>query len=104
MLAKVDKAAMACGVEARVPLLDHRVAELAVSLPAELKIGGGEGKLILKKLGERYVRARSSIAEKRGFDVPLSQWLGGLENVRPRHVERDLARRAGGSSRARSAR
>jgi asparagine synthetase B (glutamine-hydrolysing) len=75
MLAKVDKATMACGIEARVPLLDHRVVELATRLPARLKIAEGEGKWILKKVGERYVPRQALYRPKRGFEVPISDWF-----------------------------
>jgi asparagine synthase (glutamine-hydrolysing) len=77
MLAKVDKATMASGVEARVPLLDHRLVELGVGLPARLKIVEGQGKWILKKLGERYVPRQVLYRDKHGFDVPLSEWFRG---------------------------
>jgi asparagine synthase (glutamine-hydrolysing) len=77
MLAKVDKATMACGVEARVPLLDHRVVEFALGLPPRLRIAEGHGKWILKKVGERYVPREAPYRPKHGFDVPLSEWLRG---------------------------
>jgi asparagine synthase (glutamine-hydrolysing) len=77
MLAKVDKATMACGVEARVPLLDHRIVEFATSLPARLKIADGHGKWILKKVGERYVPHDVLYREKAGFSMPLSEWFRG---------------------------
>jgi asparagine synthase (glutamine-hydrolysing) len=77
MLAKVDKATMASGVEARVPLLDHRLVEFAISLPAGLKIAEGQGKWILKKVGERYVPRETLYRDKHGFDVPLSEWFRG---------------------------
>jgi asparagine synthase (glutamine-hydrolysing) len=77
MLAKVDKATMASGVEARVPLLDHRVVELGINLPARLKIVEGQGKWILKKVGERYVPSQVLYRDKHGFDVPLSEWFRG---------------------------
>ena len=75
MLAKVDKATMACGIEARVPLLDHRIVELATGLPARLKIAEGQGKWILKKVGERYVPHDVLYREKGGFSMPLSEWF-----------------------------
>jgi asparagine synthase (glutamine-hydrolysing) len=77
MLAKVDKATMACGVEARVPLLDHRIVEFATNLPARLKIADGHGKWILKKVGERYVPRDALYREKAGFSMPLSEWFRG---------------------------
>jgi len=75
MLAKVDRATMASGVEARPPLLDHRLVELAVNLPAALKLRDGGGKWILKQVGERYVPSVMLNRTKRGFTIPLSGWF-----------------------------
>jgi asparagine synthase (glutamine-hydrolysing) len=80
-LAKVDKATMAWGLEARVPLLDHRLVDLALGLPRHLKIADGRGKWILRKLGERYLPATILNRPKQGFTVPLSEWFGG--DLRP---------------------
>jgi asparagine synthase (glutamine-hydrolysing) len=77
MLAKVDRATMAWGIEARVPLLDHRVVELALSLPPACRYGGGEGKRILKEIGADYVPREVLYREKRGFTIPLARWLDG---------------------------
>jgi asparagine synthase (glutamine-hydrolysing) len=64
-------------VEARVPLLDHRLVELGLGLPARLKIVEGQGKWILKKVGERHVPSQVLYRDKHGFDVPLSEWFRG---------------------------
>jgi asparagine synthase (glutamine-hydrolysing) len=77
MLAKVDKATMAWGVEARVPFLDHRLVDLALNLPDRLKVTGGHGKWILRKLGERYLPPAVLNREKHGFSIPLSEWFRG---------------------------
>ena len=77
MLAKVDKATMACGVEARVPFLDHRLVEYAINLPSSLKASGREGKLILKELGRKYLPAEILRRRKHGFNVPLKVWFRG---------------------------
>src|SRR5262249_28390814 len=75
MLTKVDRATMACGVEARPPLLDHRLVELAVNLPARLKLRDGRGKWILRQAGERYVPPGLFDRRKHGFTMPLSRWF-----------------------------
>ena len=77
MLAKVDRATMAWGIEARVPLLDHRVVESALRLPAACRYGGGEGKRVLKRIAARHVPHDVVYREKRGFTIPLADWLGG---------------------------
>ena len=54
LLTKVDKATSVWGIEARVPFLDHRVVELALTLPATLTVVDGQGKWILRRVGERF--------------------------------------------------
>lgn len=77
VLAKVDRAAMAVGLETRVPFLDHRVVEFAYSLPTSLRTGSGEGKVLLKRLLERYVPRTLTERPKMGFGVPIDRWLRG---------------------------
>jgi asparagine synthase (glutamine-hydrolysing) len=77
ILAKVDRAAMAVGLETRVPLLDHRVAEIAWRLPMSMKILDGHGKLALRQILYRYVPAELVERRKAGFAVPIGQWLRG---------------------------
>lgn len=76
ILTKVDRATMSVGLEARVPLLDHRVVELAWRIPPE-DLRGGYGKAPLREILHRYVPGELVERPKRGFEVPLADWLRG---------------------------
>lgn len=77
ILVKVDRAAMAVGLETRVPLLDHRVIEFAWRLPVAMKVQGGLGKLLLREVLYRHVPRALVERPKMGFGVPLDTWLRG---------------------------
>lgn len=77
LLAKLDRASMAASLEARSPLLDHRVCEFAWSLPLEMKIRRGTTKWILRRLLERRLPREVFERPKMGFSSPIAMWLRG---------------------------
>jgi asparagine synthase (glutamine-hydrolysing) len=77
MLTKVDRASMAVGLEARVPLLDPRLVEFAWRLPLSMKLRGHQGKWILRELLAKYLPRPLVTRVKSGFSIPLDRWLRG---------------------------
>src|SRR5205814_10229533 len=77
ILTKVDLMTMAHSIEARVPLLDHRLIEFVQTIPASLKLRGQETKYILKKAVHGLIPEQIINRPKHGFDVPIRKWLNG---------------------------
>ncbi|ADV27583.1 asparagine synthase (glutamine-hydrolyzing) [Pseudoxanthomonas suwonensis 11-1] len=77
LLCKVDRTSMAAGLEARAPLLDWRVVELAWSLPQRMKLREGSSKYLLKRMLRDYLPDTMVDRPKRGFGAPVGQWLRG---------------------------
>jgi asparagine synthase (glutamine-hydrolysing) len=77
ILTKVDRTSMAVGLEAREPLLDHRLVEFAARVPAGMRLRGGSGKWLMKKALGRYLPAEVLHRTKMGFVTPVSAWFRG---------------------------
>lgn len=77
ILTKVDRTSMAVSLEAREPLLDHRLVEFAARLPEGMRVKGSTGKYLLKKSLERYLPQDILYRPKQGFVTPIAEWLKG---------------------------
>lgn len=77
ILTKVDRTSMAVSLEAREPLLDHRLVEFAAALPEGLRLRRGEGKWLLKKTMRRYLPDDILFRQKQGFVTPIAHWFRG---------------------------
>ena len=77
ILTKVDRTSMAVSLEAREPLLDHRLIEFAAALPETLRTKRGEGKWLLKKAMQRYLPDEVLYRPKQGFVLPMAEWFRG---------------------------
>lgn len=76
-LVKVDRMSMAHSLEVRCPLLDHRLVELAFRIPASRKQTWRRSKRLLRELARRRLPAGLWSLPKRGFDMPIGDWIGG---------------------------
>lgn len=77
ILTKVDRTSMAVSLEAREPLLDHRLVEFATRLPEGMRVRGSTGKYLLKRSLERYLPDDILYRSKQGFVTPIAEWLRG---------------------------
>ena len=97
ILVKVDRAAMAVSLETRVPMLDRDVVEFAWTIPMSYKKQGDEGKLVLRDVLYRYVPKQMMDRPKKGFSIPITQWLRepGLREWAESLLDASLIRRQG---------
>jgi len=77
ILTKVDRTSMAVSLEAREPLLDHRLIEFAAKLPENVRIRQGQGKWLMKQAMRRYLPEPILFRPKQGFVTPIAQWFRG---------------------------
>jgi asparagine synthase (glutamine-hydrolysing) len=77
ILVKIDRATMAVGLEARLPMLDYRLVEWASSLPANVRLRGGVGKWVLKQLVSRDIPRALLDRPKQAFSLPVAAWMRG---------------------------
>ena len=77
ILTKVDRTSMATSLEAREPLLDHRLVEFAARLPETMRVKGTMGKYLLKSCMKRYLPHDILYRQKQGFVTPISHWFRG---------------------------
>jgi asparagine synthase (glutamine-hydrolysing) len=77
LLVKVDRASMACSLELRTPYLDHRLIEFAAGLGSALKVPSFQLKYLLKKAVSIWLPHRIVYRQKRGFSVPVAEWMRG---------------------------
>lgn len=89
VLAKVDRASMACGLEVRPPFLDNDVIALAQQIPSHLKVQGKIRKFVLKQTAEQYLPKDIVHRPKKGFAIPLSKWIAGPLDDRLQRIFKD---------------
>src|SRR5262245_60382960 len=77
VLTKLDRMSMAVSLEAREPLLDHKLLEFAARVPVSLKLKDGRSKYLLRQLLERRLPRPITERGKRGFEAPIGEWLRG---------------------------
>lgn len=96
ILVKVDRMSMATSLEARVPFLDHRMVEFALSVPHQMKIKNFKTKYILKKMAGRFLPDQIVNKPKQGFSIPMKQWLKGpMKNMMTDLLSHDRLKKQG---------
>ncbi len=96
ILTKTDRMSMAVGLEAREPLLEHRLVEYAARLPVSMRLRGGQGKWLMKKVLEPYLPRDILYRPKMGFVTPISAWFrGALADEAARLEKSGLLRETG---------
>jgi asparagine synthase (glutamine-hydrolysing) len=96
ILTKVDRMSMAVSLEARVPLLDHKLIEFVTRIPASMKMKGTETKHIFKRAVEGIVPAEILNRPKQGFGVPINEWINAQLRERIRDTFSDTRTRERG--------
>ncbi|HVI98536.1 MAG TPA: XrtA/PEP-CTERM system amidotransferase [Sphingomonas sp.] len=93
ILTKTDRTSMAVSLEAREPLLDHRLLEFAATLPVSMRLRRGQGKWLMKRAMERYLPQNVLYRPKMGFVTPISAWFRGplADEAKGLAVSRTLA-------------
>ena len=95
ILAKVDRASMACSLEARAPFMDRDVVEYLNCLPGDMKLKGRCTKYVLRRAVEKKLPAICLSRGKKGFGIPVARWLKGrlrplmMEQLSPERLKRD---------------
>lgn len=96
MLVKVDRMSMANALEVRCPWLDQRVVETAAAMPGDWKLRKGRGKAVLRDTFADRLPAEVFDRPKRGFEVPVADWLTGrLADTVRRAIDPAFLRRQG---------
>jgi asparagine synthase (glutamine-hydrolysing) len=92
LLMRVDKMSMGQGIECRVPFLDHRFVELAMSIPERIKSGDGTPKYLMKKAVRGLIPDATIERPKQGFGVPIEEWVLRKLGATARSAIRDMVR------------